>query len=74
MEAEVPTVLVGAILTRLTAPPQPPRFFTGRMPFLKPNQQHQSTEGTKRMLKCLLKTTSTIQLFGTKVTIVLVVK
>ena len=22
-------------------------FFTGRMPFLPPNQQHQSTEGTK---------------------------
>jgi len=22
------------------------RFFTGRMPFLLPNQQHQSTEGT----------------------------
>jgi len=24
----------------------PPRFFTGRMPFLPPNQQRQSTEGT----------------------------
>ena len=24
-----------------------PSFFTGRMPFLPPNQQHQSTEGTK---------------------------
>jgi len=23
-----------------------PRFFTGRMPFLSPNQQRQSTEGT----------------------------
>jgi len=23
----------------------PPIFFTGRMPFLPPNQQHQSTEG-----------------------------
>jgi len=22
----------------------PPQFFTGRMPFLSPNQQHQSTE------------------------------
>jgi len=25
-------------------------FFTGRMPFLPPNQQHQSTEGTKERL------------------------
>ena len=24
----------------------PPQFFTGRMPFLPPNQQHQSTEGS----------------------------
>ena len=24
----------------------PPLFFTGRMPFLPPNQQRQSTEGT----------------------------
>ena len=23
------------------------KFFTGRMPFLPPNQQHQSTEGKK---------------------------
>jgi len=46
MEAEVPTVWVGATPTRLTAPPnpQPPRIFTGRMPFLPPNQQRQSTE------------------------------
>jgi len=39
MEAEVSTVRVGATPTGLTAPPQPPRFFTGRMPFLPPNQQ-----------------------------------
>jgi len=25
----------------------PPLFFTGRMPFLPSNQQHQSTEGNK---------------------------
>jgi len=49
MEAEVPTVLVRATPTGLTVPPhpQPPRFFTGRMPFLPPNQQRQSTEGTQ---------------------------
>jgi len=47
MEAEVLTVWVGATTTGLTAPPppQPARFFTGRMPFLPPNQQRQSTEG-----------------------------
>jgi len=41
MEAEVPTVRVGAIPTGLTAPPlpQPPR-----LPFLPPNQQRHSTE------------------------------
>jgi len=49
MEAEAPTVRVGATPTGLTAPPppQPPRFFTGRMPFLPPNQQRQSTEDFK---------------------------
>jgi len=48
-EAEAPTVRVSATPTELTAlPPNPPPkgFFTGRMPFLPPNQQHQSTEGT----------------------------
>jgi len=49
MEAEVPTVRVGATQTGLIVPPppQPPRFFTGWMPFLPPNQQHESTEGTE---------------------------
>jgi len=37
MEAEVPTVRVGATPTGLTSPP---RFFTSRMPFLPPNQQN----------------------------------
>jgi len=47
MEAEVPTVQVGTTPTGLMAPtpPQPPRFFTGQMPFVPPNQQRQSTEG-----------------------------
>jgi len=49
MEAEVQTVRVGATLTGLMVPPptQPPRFFTGRMPFLQPNQQRQSTVSIK---------------------------
>jgi len=39
MEAEAPTVQMGAIPTELTAtpPPQPAQVFTGRMPFLPPN-------------------------------------
>jgi len=47
MQAEVPTVRVGATPTGRMAPHphNPPRFFTGRMPFLPPNQQRQSTEG-----------------------------
>jgi len=46
MEADVPTVRVGATPTGLTAPPpKPPKVFTGRMPFMPPNQQRQSTEG-----------------------------
>jgi len=28
----------------------PPQFFTGRMPFLPPNQQHQSTEGYNNLI------------------------
>ena len=31
----------------------PLSFFTGRMPFLPPNQQHQSTEGSIKTLKLL---------------------
>jgi len=30
---------------KLSPPTQTPSFFTGRMPFLSPNQQYQSTEG-----------------------------
>jgi len=30
----------------------PSSVFTGRMPFLLPNQQHQSTDGTTVTLKC----------------------
>ena len=29
------------------------QFFTGRMPFLPPNQQRQSTEGRKLLYKCI---------------------
>ena len=30
------------------------QFFTGRMPFLPPNQQRQSTEAVQRYINCLL--------------------
>jgi len=33
--------------SRLQTPAPTTRFFTGRMPFLPPNQQCQSTEGKK---------------------------
>jgi len=36
------------------ASPSPLSFFTGRMPFLLPNQQHQSTEGTITVTVTLL--------------------
>jgi len=47
----------------------PVRFFTGRMPFLPPNQQHQSTEGKKHCflnIEIFLKLLNLIspQLFG----------
>jgi len=32
-----------------TTPAPTTQFFTGRMPFLPPNQQRQSTEGTKAL-------------------------
>jgi len=53
MEAEVPTVRVGATPTGLTAPPntQPPKVFYRPDAFLLPNQQRQSTEGTTKSLK-----------------------
>jgi len=51
MEAEAPAVRVGATPSGLMTPShlQPRMFFTGRMPFLPPNQQHQSTAGVKKV-------------------------
>jgi len=58
MDAEVPTVQVGATPTGLMVPYpyNPPRFFTGRMPFLPPNQQRESTEGMQWRRNGKLKT------------------
>jgi len=46
-EADILTIQLGATPSRLTSAHihHPPIFFTGRMPFLLPNQQCQSTEG-----------------------------
>jgi len=46
-EADTLTIRLGATPSRLTTVPTStiPHFFTGRMPFLPPNQQCQSTEG-----------------------------
>jgi len=46
-EADTPTIRLGATPSRLTSAHlhYPPIFFAGWMPFLPPNQQHQSTEG-----------------------------
>ena len=46
-EADTLTIWLGATLSGLTSAHfhHPPIFFMGRMPFLPPNQQRQSTEG-----------------------------
>ena len=46
-EAHTLTIRLGATPSGLTSAylHHPPIFFTGRMPFLPPNQQHQSIEG-----------------------------
>jgi len=51
-EADTPTIRLGATPSGLTSahlhhPPQ--ILFTGQMPFLQPNQQHQSTEGEEHI-------------------------
>jgi len=47
-EADTLTIRLGATPSGLTSAHlhRPPYFFTGRMPFLPPNQQCQSTEGS----------------------------
>jgi len=46
-EADTPTIWLGASPSGLTSAHlhQSHHIFTGRMPFLPPNQQRQSTEG-----------------------------
>jgi len=42
----------------------PPLFFTGWMPFLPPNQQRQSTEGSKYLLQAVKKLTVQLGWWG----------
>jgi len=51
IEADTLTIRLGATPSGLTSAylHHLPIFFTGRMPFLPPNQQHQSTEGDQRI-------------------------
>jgi len=50
-EADTPTIRLGATPSGLSsAHLHIPHVFTGRMPFLPPNQQCQSTEGTVKRL------------------------
>jgi len=47
-DADKPTIQMGATPSGLVTSAHlqhPPIFFTGQMPFLPPNQQHQSTKG-----------------------------
>jgi len=46
-EADILTIRLGATPSGLTSAylHHPATFFTGRMPFLPPSQQHQTTEG-----------------------------
>jgi len=54
-EADTQNILLGATPSRLTSAhlQHPPIFFTGRMPFLPPNQQRQSTAGAPESTESL---------------------
>jgi len=56
-EADTPTIRLGATPSRLTSAHlhHPPIFFTGRMPFLPPNQQRRSTGGNHAAESTMVK-------------------
>jgi len=61
-EADTLTIRLGATPSDYQClPPPSPILFTGRMPFLLPNQQHQSTEGNY----CILIRQQTLELSST---------
>jgi len=57
-EADTSTIRLGATPSGLfqCPPPPSPYFFTGQMPFLPQNQQHQSTEGNVSYTFVIVKT------------------
>jgi len=69
-EADTPTIRLGATPSGLTSAHlhHPPHIFTGRMPFLPPNQQRQSTEGTDLSSSLLGESTSPGEAAENKIT------
>jgi len=72
-EADAPTIQLGGTPSGLTsAHLHHPHFFTGRMPFLPPNQQCQSTEGKIQqttvliIFSLILQTNVTAQMLSTR--------
>ena len=62
-EVDTLTIRLGTTPSGLTSAHlhYPPIFFTGRMPFLPPNQQRQSTEGNK----CIWIREKTLEFYST---------
>jgi len=58
MEAESTDSPGGRHPNRTNGAHNPPRFFTGRMPFLPPNQQRQSTVGGTMLVTHMLYRTA----------------
>jgi len=57
-EADTPTIWLGANplqTNQCPPPPTPTIFFTGRMPFLPPNQQHQALTATESTYQQVVK-------------------
>jgi len=54
-EADTPTIRLGTTPSVLTSAHlhHPPIFYTSRLPFLPPNQQHQSTEDNSTVNKTI---------------------
>jgi len=64
-EANTPTIQLGATPSGLTSADLcHPIFFTGRMPFLPPNQQCQSTEGNDASLHSWIKRLTSLSIYS----------
>ena len=67
-EADTPTIQLGATPSGLTSAHlhHPPIFFTGQMPFLPPNQQCQSTEGSRRTFSTYKTCVTFLRMFSSR--------